>query len=195
MQDIGKVGIPSEILLKFGKLNSEEFALMKTLCVIGEKILEASTPEFLQKAGIIAGSHHERWDGSGYPRNLKGEDIPLESRIMNLADQYDALRRRRPYKPGLDREAVYRIITEGYGRTMPEHFCPAILDAFKDIHKEFDAVFEEQGPAPLSRRPGTYGGYAPGGISVPLPSQPRPLPGWFPAHTSPASSRPPYSGR
>jgi putative two-component system response regulator len=143
MHDIGKVGIPSEILLKPGKLNAEEFALMKTHCLIGEKILDGSTSEFLQRAKTIAGSHHERWVGGGYPRNLKGRDIPPEGRIMNLADQYDALRSRRPYKPALNHETVYRIITEGDGRTLPGHFCPDVLDAFRDIHKELEAVYEE----------------------------------------------------
>lgn len=143
MHDIGKIGIPDSILLKPGKLTSEEFEIMKNHTKIGGKILGDSVSDFLQAGEIIALSHHERWDGKGYPNGLKGEDIPLTGRIMNIVDQYDSLRSKRPYKPAFSHEKTYEIITKGDGRTMPEHFDPQVLAAFKDLADDFNKIFEE----------------------------------------------------
>ncbi len=108
--------------------------------VHGSKIIGGH--QRMSMANRIALSHHERYDGSGYPYGLAGEKIPLEGRIMSLADQYDALRNARCYKPALDHATSCRIILEGDGRTLPQHFDPAILQAFRGCTAQFAAVYD-----------------------------------------------------
>ena len=143
MHDIGKVVIPSEILGKPGPLTAEEFAIAKGHTTAGAHILQGSTSSLLQMAEVIALSHHERHDGGGYPRGLRGDEVPLAGMIMNIADQYEALRSVRPYKPSLTHERVVEILTRGDGRTMPAHFHPRVLEAFADSTGRFAQIFEE----------------------------------------------------
>jgi len=109
---------------------------------MGAKILGDSKSPYLKMAAEIALNHHERWDGGGYPDGKRGEAIPLSARIMNICDIYDALRSQRPYKPAFEHAKIMDIITHGDGRTMPEHFDPVILAAFKKNHQTFSDIFE-----------------------------------------------------
>jgi putative two-component system response regulator len=132
MHDIGKIGIPDKILLKPDKLDPKEWEIMKQHTIIGENILNGSKIGFVRMAAMIARTHHEKWDGSGYPKGLKGRKIPLAGRIAALADVFDALTSRRSYKKAFSIEESYRIIEQGRGN----HFDPDVVDAFFSIQDQ-----------------------------------------------------------
>ncbi|MDQ3000934.1 MAG: response regulator [Fibrobacterota bacterium] len=139
LHDIGKIGIPDSILLKPGRLTADEFEIMKKHAEIGGQILKNANSRVLQVAETVAISHHEKWDGSGYPRGLKGEEIPLMGRITAVADVFDALTMKRCYKPPFSMEQSAGIITEGRGK----HFDPLMVDIFLSRLNEFVAIHGE----------------------------------------------------
>lgn len=142
LHDIGKIGVPDNVLLKPGSLTPEEYERMKAHTTMGEKMLFGSSQPELRMAASIALTHHERWDGTGYPNGLKGEAIPVEGRLVMLVDVYDALRSKRPYKNHLSHEEVLRIIKDGDGRTMPGDFDPVVLSAFLDTASDLAGIYE-----------------------------------------------------
>lgn len=144
LHDIGKVGIPDSILLKPGKLTDQEYAVMKTHTLLGSQALEAAEftlgqSHFLSYAKDLVATHHERWDGTGYPAGLSGTDIPLCGRLMAVADVYDALVSARVYKSAFSHEKARDIIVDGSG----SHFDPDIVEAFLACEQDFVAVAYE----------------------------------------------------
>ncbi len=136
MHDVGKVAIPDHILLKPGKLTDEEFVVMKRHAEYGYQILSGSDSPLLQLAATIAWTHHEKFDGSGYPRGLRGEEIPLPGRIVAVADVFDALTSARPYKPAWPVERARSFLLEQSGR----HFDPALVQVFVEAWDEVMAI-------------------------------------------------------
>lgn len=141
LHDIGKVAIPDIILQKEGSYSKEEFAIMQKHCEFGADIIRKAMQKlnfksFLQIAEQLALSHHEKWDGSGYPNRLMGEKIPLSGRIMAVADVYDALRTKRQYKDAMSHQESYEIMINGSGT----HFDPDIINAFKKIADQFEKI-------------------------------------------------------
>ena len=135
MHDIGKIGIPDAILLKPGRFEPEEWEIMKTHTLIGARLLEGDDSDLMRMAHEIALSHHEKWDGSGYPHGLAGEAIPEAGRIVALADVFDALTSERPYKEAWPVERALELIREGRG----QHFDPRVVDVFLE---RLDEVLE-----------------------------------------------------
>jgi len=136
MHDIGKIGIPDSILLKPGKLDAQEWEIMKTHAVIGAEILSGDSSELLKLASTVAMTHHEKWDGSGYPNALKGENIPLVGRVVALSDVFDALTTVRPYKRAWSVEESVAYINENNGK----HFDPDVVKAFHKSLPEILAI-------------------------------------------------------
>jgi putative two-component system response regulator len=145
LHDVGKVGIPDHILRKPGRLTGEEFEIMKQHAILGGNAIAAAENEvniqshFLRIARQIAVGHHEKWDGSGYPFGLRGDDIPIPARLMALADVYDALSSKRVYKQAVQHNKVVEIIVRGSGL----HFDPDIVAAFVGIKEEFARIAEQ----------------------------------------------------
>lgn len=135
MHDIGKIGIPDRVLQKPGKLDDEEWVIMRSHTTIGAEILKDASADFIKLAADIAISHHEKWNGSGYPRGIKGADIPLAGRIVALADVFDALTSERPYKAAFTLEKALAIIKESRG----SHFDSEVVNAFLAIKDEITA--------------------------------------------------------
>jgi len=143
LHDVGKIAIKDSILLKPENLTQDEFELIKTHAAFGEKVIQklkekTSDSDFVEYARIFASTHHERWDGKGYPNGLHYENIPLLGRIMAVADVYDALVTDRPYKKAFSHEKAVQIIVEGKGT----HFDPALIDLFETINGEFEKIAE-----------------------------------------------------
>lgn len=139
MHDVGKIHIPHSILKKNGSLTQEEYEIMKSHTVYGPKII-GSSPH-LKMASEIALYHHERYDGTGYPNGIKGNEIPISARIVSVADVYDALRNSRVYKPPFSHEKAVEIITIGDSRVMPNHFDPEVLNVFQKYNHEFNEIW------------------------------------------------------
>lgn len=134
LHDVGKIGVPDGILLKPGPLDDRELELMRRHTHIGARIVSGSSARTLQMAEQIAGTHHERWDGTGYGAGLSGRDIPIAGRIVAVADVFDALTHPRPYKDAWSQDAAIEEIREQRGR----QFDPSVVDAFLDIQQTID---------------------------------------------------------
>jgi len=147
MHDIGKIGIPDHILLKPDKLEPEEWEIMKSHAVIGANILEGDDSDLMKCAGEIALTHHEKWDGSGYPYGLSGEAIPLTGRIAALADVFDALTSARPYKKAWTLEAAVDLIKENRGIHFDPELVTVFLEQLPEILKIRDQFSEPENNA------------------------------------------------
>jgi len=141
LHDVGKIGIPDHILQKPGKLDPDEWEIMKTHTTIGVELLSGSSSKFIQMGEEIALTHHEKWDGTGYPRGLKGENIPMVGRICGLCDVFDALTSKRPYKEAWPIDEAVEEIKKGSG----SHFDPHVTDCFLNVLPKICRIHKEHG--------------------------------------------------
>lgn len=151
MHDIGKVGIADKILLKPGRLDHEEFEVMKQHAMFGYELLKGSSSRVLHAGAEIARGHHEKFDGSGYPAGLKGEEIPIFSRIVAVADVFDALTSERPYKKAWTLEAAVDFLNDGAGTHFDPECVKAFLNAWEDVMAVRDRYQEEPLPEMISQ--------------------------------------------
>jgi putative two-component system response regulator len=142
LHDIGKFAVPIELLQKPTRLTPEEVTLIKVHTQAGYNILNASDDVMVGLAALICLCHHERYDGTGYPRGLVGADIPLPAQIVSICDIYDALREDRPYRRGMSHEAAMQILVNGDGRTSPSHFEPRVWRAFQSLGDQARSIFD-----------------------------------------------------
>ncbi|RTM11293.1 MAG: HD domain-containing protein, partial [Bradyrhizobiaceae bacterium] len=147
LHDVGKVAIPDNILLKPGKLTDEEMAVIRTHATIGERILADSSCELIRLGAQIAAGHHERWDGAGYPNALRADEIPVAARVVAVADVFDALTTRRPYKEPMPIEVARNYLVENKGR----QFDPACVEAFLSRWDEVIEIATGQATTPFQR--------------------------------------------
>ena len=136
MHDVGKIGIPDDILLKPGRLDESEFAIMRTHATIGGRLLADSGSDVMETGRVIALSHHERWNGTGYPSGLAREEIPIEGRICAAVDVFDAMTSARPYRSPLPNEEVFEMLRDGAG----ELYDPTVVEAFVDLREAVEEV-------------------------------------------------------
>ncbi|QOZ47364.1 two-component system response regulator [Bradyrhizobium sp. CCBAU 53340] len=162
LHDVGKVAIPDNILLKPGKLTSDEMAVIRTHATIGARILADSSCELIQLGAQIAAGHHERWDGAGYPDGLKAEEIPVAARVVAVADVFDALTTRRPYKEPLPLESARDYLVENRGR----QFDPACVEAFLSRWAEVAAIAAGQAGTALLKSETALAPFISGAIGV-----------------------------
>ena len=155
MHDVGKIGIPDHILLKPGKLDAQEWEVMRQHPAMGAEIIGEHKDELLKAAHEVALTHHEKWDGTGYPAGLRGDDIPIFSRIVAIADVFDALTTARPYKEAWTVEAALQMIDEGAGRHFDPGLMVALASALPEMLKVKEQYSEEKGALPDLDFPGT----------------------------------------
>ena len=148
MHDVGKIGIPDRIMLKPGKLDEEEWGVMREHPDMGAEIIGDHEDELLQAARSVALTHHEKWDGTGYPKGLKGEEIPIFGRIVAIADVFDALTSERPYKKAWSVEAALEMIDEGVGKHFDPDLMPALKAALPEMLEIKAQYAEEHGALP-----------------------------------------------
>jgi putative two-component system response regulator len=158
LHDVGKVAIPDKILLKPGRLTDNEMAVIRTHATIGEKILADSSCELIQLGAQIAAGHHERWDGAGYPNGLRAEEIPVAARVVAVADVFDALTTRRPYKEPMPLDVARAYLVENQGR----QFDPACVEAFLSRWDEVVGISARQAATPLPKSETTLAPFIPG---------------------------------